>query len=169
MGAQPEPLVVVMGISGVGKSSVGRELAGRFGVAYADGDDLHSEANVATMAAGTPLTDDDRRPWLDEVGAWLEAHDASGGVISCSALKRAYRDVLTGHAPRAVFLHLTGDHELIRSRMAGREHFMPSSLLESQEQTLEPLESDEHGWAVDITPLPAQIVDAFVMRYDSTS
>lgn len=160
------PLVVVMGISGVGKSVVGHELADRFGLDYADGDDFHSEANIAKMSAGTPLTDDDRWPWLADIGTWLAAHDAAGGVISCSALKRAYRDVLTTAAPRTVFLHLTGDHELIKSRMDHREHFMPSSLLTSQEETLEPLQDDEQGWAFDITPSPAEIVDEFLGQYE---
>jgi gluconokinase len=158
------PLVVVMGISGVGKSVVGHELADRFGLDYADGDDFHSEANIAKMSAGTPLTDDDRWPWLADIGVWLAEHNATGGVISCSALKRAYRDVLTKAAPRTTFLHLTGDHELIKSRMEHRDHFMPSSLLESQEATLEPLQDDEHGWAFDIEPTPAQIVDEFLAR-----
>jgi gluconokinase len=162
MGATP--LVVVMGISGVGKSSVGHELADRFGVDYADGDDFHSEANIAKMSAGIALTDDDRWPWLDEIGRWLAQHDAGGGVISCSALRRVYRDILTDAAPRTLFLHLTGAHELIRSRMQGRDHFMPLSLLESQEQTLEPLQDDERGWAFDITPPPDEIVDEFVAK-----
>ncbi|MEV7396871.1 gluconokinase [Aeromicrobium sp. NPDC092404] len=158
------PLVVVMGISGVGKSAVGHELADRFELDYADGDDFHSEANIAKMSAGTPLTDEDRWPWLADVGEWLHQHDASGGVISCSALRRVYRDVLVGAAPRTTFLHLTGDHDLIKSRMEKRDHFMPASLLESQEQTLEPLQDDESGWAFDITPSPAEIVDEFVAR-----
>ena len=158
------PLVVVMGISGVGKSAVGHELADRAGVAYADGDDFHSAANIAKMSAGTPLTDDDRWPWLRDIGRWLAEHDGSGGVISCSALRRAYRDVLTAAAPRTVFLHLTGDHGLIKARMDQRDHFMPSSLLESQEKTLEPLQDDERGWAFDITPPPDRIVDAFLAR-----
>ena len=158
------PLVVVMGISGVGKSAIGHELADRFSLDYADGDDFHSAANIAKMSAGTPLTDEDRWPWLKEIGVWLHEHDATGGVISCSALKRAYRDVLVEAAPRTCFLHLTGDHELIKSRMEHRDHFMPTSLLESQEKTLEPLQDDENGWAFDITPSPAEIVDAFVVR-----
>lgn len=159
-----KPLVVVMGISGVGKSAVGHELADRFELDYADGDDFHSEANIAKMSAGTPLTDEDRWPWLADIGTWLAAHDNGGGVISCSALRRAYRDVLVDAAPRTEFLHLTGDHDLIKSRMEHRDHFMPASLLTSQEKTLEPLEPDENGWVFDITPSPAEIVDAFVAR-----
>lgn len=161
---QSPPLVVVMGISGVGKSVVGHELADRVGVPYADGDDFHSEANIAKMAAGRPLTNEDRWPWLDSIGVWLAAHDAAGGVISCSALKRAYRDVLVGAAPHTTFLHLTGDHALIKSRMEHREHFMPSSLLDSQEKTLEPLQDDERGWVFDVAPTPTGIVDQFLAR-----
>lgn len=153
-----------MGISGVGKSAVGHELADRFGIEYEDGDAFHSEANIAKMSAGTPLTDEDRWPWLEDIGRWLADHDGSGGVVSCSALRRAYRDVLVDAAPRVVFLHLTGGHDLIKSRMDHREHFMPSSLLQSQEETLEPLQDDERGWAFDITPNPAEIVDAFIAR-----
>ena len=156
------PLVVVMGISGVGKSAVGHELADRFGVEYVDGDDFHSKANIAKMSAGTPLTDEDRWPWLEDIGRWLAQHGDDGGVVSCSALRRVYRDVLTDAAPRTLFLHLTGSHDLIRSRMEGRDHFMPLSLLESQEKTLEPLQADERGWDFDITPSPTEIVDAFV-------
>jgi gluconokinase len=159
-----QPLVVVMGISGVGKSAVGHELADRFGVEYADGDDFHSAASIAKMSAGTPLTDEDRWPWLADIGAWLASHISAGGVVSCSALRRAYRDVLVGAAPRTQFLHLAGDHDLIRSRMEHRKHFMPPSLLTSQEETLEPLQQDENGWAFDITPTPVEIVDAFVVR-----
>lgn len=157
------PLVVVMGISGVGKSAVGHAVADRSGVEYADGDDYHPQSNIDKMSAGTPLTDDDRWPWLDLVGGWLAAHDAAGGVISCSALRRVYRDVLTTHAPRTVFLHLTGDHALILSRMEGREHFMPTSLLESQEATLEPLDSDENGVVFDVTDTPETIAAAFLV------
>ncbi|MBC7633079.1 gluconokinase [Aeromicrobium sp.] len=159
--SQPH-LVVVMGISGVGKSAVGRELAEREHVPYADGDDFHSESNIAKMSAGTPLTDQDRWPWLDAIGAWLAEHDGEGGVVSCSALRRAYRDVLVAAAPRTTFLHLTGAHGLIVKRMQGRDHFMPTSLLESQEKTLEPLQDDEHGWAFDVAPTPAEIIDGFL-------
>lgn len=161
---KPPPLVVVMGISGVGKSVVGHELADRFSIDYADGDDFHSEANIAKMSAGTPLTDEDRWPWLAEIGTWLAAHGGEGGVVSCSALKRAYRRVLVDAAPRTQFLHLTGDHALIKSRMEHRQHFMSPSLLASQEQTLEPLQDDEPGWPFDITPTPPEIVNDFVAR-----
>lgn len=156
------PLVVVMGISGVGKSAVGHAVADRVGVTYVDGDDFHSQANIDKMSAGTPLTDDDRWPWLRDIGRWLAAHDSTGGVVSCSALRRVYRDILAEAAPRVLFLHLHGDHDLIEQRMNKREHFMPSSLLASQEATLEPLEADENGWDSDITPTPDEIADAFL-------
>ncbi|MBC7596170.1 MAG: gluconokinase [Kineosporiaceae bacterium] len=158
-------LVVVMGITGVGKSAVGHELADRFGLDYADGDDFHSEANIHKMAAGHPLTDEDRWPWLHTIGGWLAEHDQSGGVMSCSALKRVYRDILVEAAPRTAFLHLYGDHDLIRSRIENRkDHFMPASLLASQEEILEGLAIDENGFAIDITPSVAEIVDAFLMK-----
>ncbi|MDQ3157811.1 MAG: gluconokinase [Actinomycetota bacterium] len=151
-----------MGISGVGKSAIGHELADRFGLEYADGDDFHSEANIEKMASGHPLTDDDRWPWLRAIGVWLHQHEGTGGVISCSALRRVYRDILVEAAPRTTFVHLYGEHDLIRSRMEHRTHFMPASLLTSQEETLEQLQPDEDGYAFDITPTPAEIVDAFI-------
>lgn len=157
------PLVVVMGISGVGKSAVGHAVADRAGVPYADGDDYHPKANIEKMSAGQALTDEDRWPWLELIGGWLAEHDRGGGVISCSALRRVYRDVLTKHAPRTVFLHLVGDHALILSRMEGRDHFMPTSLLESQEATLEPLEADENGVVFDVTETPERIASAFLL------
>lgn len=151
-----------MGISGVGKSAVGHAVADRSGVPYVDGDDFHPEANIEKMSAGQALTDDDRWPWLELIGGWLAEHDEGGGVISCSALRRVYRDILTKHASRVVFLHLAGDHDLIRSRIEGRDHFMPVSLLESQEATLEQLESDEYGAVFDIVDPPDQIASDFL-------
>lgn len=156
------PLVVVMGISGVGKSAVGHAVADLSRVRYIDGDDFHPRENIEKMSSGQALTDDDRWPWLESIGGWLADHAEAGGVISCSALRRVYRDILTKHAPRTVFLHLVGDHELIRSRMEGRDHFMPVSLLESQEATLEDLESDEYGAVFDIVESPEQIAAEFL-------
>ena len=145
------PLVVVMGVSGSGKSVVGAALAQRIGVPFEDGDDLHPAANIAKMMAGHPLDDDDRRPWLIAIGAWLADHARGGGLVSCSALKRSYRDLIRSEAPAVVFVHLVGDPEVIRRRQASRPgHFMPASLMESQFQTLEPLEPDERGFPVDI-------------------
>ena len=159
MSGEAAPLVVVMGVSGVGKSSVGRLLADRLGVEYADGDDFHSAANVAAMQDGFALDDEQRRPWLDSVGDWLRQHGSSGGVISCSALRRDYRDHLASMAPDAFFLHLVLDGAVARSRMEHRTHFMPTALLESQLDLLEPLEPDEHGTAVEASRTPEEIAE----------
>ena len=157
------PLVVVMGVTGAGKSEIGRRLATRLGVEYVDGDDLHPEANVAAMRAGRALTDEQRRPWLRLVGAWLANHDERGGVASCSALRRSHRDLLTAAAPRTTFLHLTGDPQLLRERISGRRgHFMPVSLLESQLATLEPPADDERHVTLDVALFPDEIVEAFL-------
>ena len=154
--------IVVMGVSGSGKSTVGIALAERLGVPFEDADDLHPEANVAKMARGEALDDDDRAPWLDLVGRWLAAH-ASGGVTACSALKRRYRDQLRHHCPSVEFLHLDGDQELIGRRQAGRAgHFMPSSLLASQFDTLEPLEPDERGVVVDVGGTVEETVENYL-------
>lgn len=156
--------VVVMGVSGSGKSTVGVALAERLGVPFTDGDDMHPPANVAKMARGEPLDDSDRAPWLEAVGEWLAAH-ADGGVIACSALRRRYRDQLRGHCPGATFLHLTGDRELLAARQSQRKgHFMPSSLLTSQLETLEPLAPDEHGVTLDVADPVEVIVEAYVAR-----
>lgn len=136
--------VVVMGVSGVGKSTIGRGVAQRLDVPYVDGDALHSQHNIDKMARGQELTHADRGPWLDRVGRWLAARDA-GGVVSCSALLRRYRDIIRSHAPDAWFALLTAEPSVLRDRMHNRDHFMPASLLSSQLATLEPLEPDEHG------------------------
>jgi gluconokinase len=156
------PLIAVMGVSGVGKSTIATELAKALDVECADGDAFHTAASVATMQAGTALTDDNRQGWLDEIGRWLAAHDVDGGVISCSALKRSYRDRLRAAAPRTVFAHLAADHDTILARMRAREHFMAPSLLDSQEQILERLQPDEAGWTIDATTPPAEIVRALI-------
>ncbi|WP_366916001.1 gluconokinase [uncultured Nocardioides sp.] len=155
------PLVVVMGVSGCGKSTVGEALARRLDVAFTDGDDLHPPANVEKMRAGTPLDDDDRWPWLDAVGGWLAERRTSGGVVACSALKRAYRDRLRDQAPAAVHVHLHGDRELIGRRQAARgQHFMPPGLLDSQFATLEPLGVDEAGVVLDVALGVDELVEA---------
>ncbi|MBR8639948.1 gluconokinase [Streptomyces tuirus] len=153
------PLVVVMGVSGSGKTTVGRSLAQRLGVPYAEGDDFHPAPNVAKMRAGHPLDDDDRRPWLDEIARWLAGHADSGGVVTCSALKRRYRDRLTHAAPHVFYLHLDGSPELIAERITARQgHFMPPELLRSQFADLEPLGEDEAGAAVPIDGTPQETV-----------
>jgi gluconokinase len=154
--------VVVMGVSGSGKSTVGTALAQRLRVPFVDADTLHPQANIAKMTAGEPLTDDDRYPWLEKVGEWLAAH-RDGGVVSCSALKRKYRDQLRAHCPRIQFLHLSGSPELIGHRLATRTgHFMPAALLRSQFDALEPLGADESGVTVDIGQAVDTIVDIFL-------
>ncbi|WP_432097227.1 gluconokinase [Streptomyces sp. bgisy100] len=149
--SERRPLVVVTGVSGSGKTTVGRMLAERLGVPYADADDFHPPENIAKMSAGTPLDDADRLPWLDAIGAWLARHAEHGGVASCSALKRRYRDRLAGCAPTAFFVHLDGSPELIEARMRARKgHFMPPALLRSQFADLQPLAVDENGATVPI-------------------
>ncbi len=153
--------VVVMGVSGSGKSTVGAALAQRMRVPFADADDFHPAANIAKMSAGHALDDDDRYPWLEAIGEWL-AHHRTGGVMSCSALKRKYRDQLRRHCRDVVFLHLSGSPEVIRRRQASRPgHFMPAALLDSQFATLEPLGPDEAGTAIDVD----QSIDAIVDQY----
>ena len=126
-----------------------------------DADDFHPEANIEKMTAGHALDDDDRRPWLDTIGQWLAAHP-DGGVMSCSALKRAYRDQLRRHCPNVEFLHLAGTPEVIGRRQASSPgHFMPASLLASQFQTLEPLSAEERGVDVDVD----QDIDSIVENY----
>ena len=158
--------IVVMGVSGSGKSTVGAALAQRLHVPFADADDFHPEANVAKMTAGQALNDDDRYPWLEAIGDWLADHCGEGGVMSCSALKRTYRDQLRKHCPQVHFLHLSGSPEVIGHRQASRPgHFMPASLLASQFDTLEPLEADEHGVVIDVD----QDIDAVVENYVTRS
>jgi gluconokinase len=144
--------IVVMGVSGSGKSTVGAALAQRLEVPFADADDFHPPANIAKMKAGIPLDDDDRYPWLDAIGRWLAEHCRDGGVMSCSALKRKYRDQLRSHCPRTEFVHLSGSPEVIAARQASRPgHFMPASLMASQFTTLEPLAPDERGVTLDVS------------------
>ena len=155
------PLVTVMGVAGSGKTTVGAALAQRLRVPFADGDDFHPRANVTKMAAGTPLTDADRVPWLRALADWLAEHDTTGGVLSCSALRREYRDVLRSDAARTVFVHLDGSPEVVARRVEGRPgHFMPASLVESQFATLEPLAADEPGLILDLDRPVDALVEA---------
>lgn len=155
------PVLVVMGVSGSGKSTVAKPLATRLGWPFQEGDDLHPAANVAKMAAGHPLDDADRAPWLDAIAAWIAAHlrDGTGGVVTCSALRRAYRDRLRQAGPGVTFVYLKGSRTVIGERVAQRRgHFMPAALLDSQFATLEEPASDEHAIVVDIDqPVEAQI------------
>ncbi|WP_246199551.1 gluconokinase [Arthrobacter zhaoguopingii] len=154
------PPVVVMGVQGSGKTTVGTLLAARLGADFVDGDDLHSEHNRKLMAAGTPLTDTERLPWLRAVGERLAQGGDSGIVVACSALKRSYRDLLRGLAPAVVMVHPHGPMEVVAERVANRRHqFMPPSLLVSQYEVLQTLQEDERGVTVDLSLPLEQIVD----------
>jgi gluconokinase len=153
---------VVMGVSGCGKSEIGRRLAQRLGIAYIEGDEHHSPESIAKMAAGTPLNDNDRHQWLLVLQSLISqaAQRNQGLVLSCSALKRRYRDLLRVGDPALVFIYLHGDPALIASRMKQRTgHFMPQALLESQLRDLEALAADERAVRVDVAPSPEVIVD----------
>jgi gluconokinase len=162
-------VVVVMGVSGSGKTTVGAMLAGRLGWTYAEADDFHPQSNVDKMAAGEPLTDEDRRPWLAAIGEWIDERLASGepGVVSCSALKRAYRDQLRAGRSEVRVVYLEGSRELIGRRMVARHgHFMQASMLDSQFAALEPPTPDEGVIAVSVDATPPQIVNAIVHKLD---
>jgi gluconokinase len=161
--ASSAPLqVVVMGVSATGKSTVAEGIAGALGWTFVEGDDLHPEANVAKMASGQPLTDEDRAPWLDRVNAAAREHAAAGlsCVLTCSALKRAYRDRLSDGVEAMFFVHLDAGYDVLEPRMAQRErHFMPTGLLRSQFDTLEPLAPDEDGEVVDVAGSRAEVLE----------
>ena len=158
----PDPLVV-MGVSGVGKTTIAQLISERLGMPFIDADDLHGEANVAKMSAGIPLTDEDRMPWLQRVGEALAQHPTP--VIACSALKRSYRDVLRERAPRVRFVMLAADLTRLSSQVSQRDdHFMPPALLQSQLDTLEPLESDEPGVVVEVDAGPEVLADRVLER-----
>lgn len=144
-----KPVIVVMGVSGAGKSTVGYALAERTGAVFIDSDSLHPAANVQKMAAGNPLNDQDRWPWLELVGAELASWHPDGIIVACSALKRVYRDAIRAQAPATLFVQLSVDLPVLENRVAQRPgHFMPPSLLQSQLETLEALQPDEAGLIV---------------------
>lgn len=169
--AVPKPIVcVVMGVSASGKTTVAALLAAALGCRFQEGDDLHPAANVEKMRSGIPLTDADRIPWLEKVAAQIDRwrQDGESGVITCSALKRAYRDIIIGGRPGVVLVYLRGSYELIHKRMAGRhEHFMPVGLLDSQFKTLEEPTPDEHPVVVDIGGSPTGIVADIVDQLEA--
>jgi len=150
-----------MGVSGVGKTTVAKGISTVTGWAFAEGDAFHSEANVEKMRSGHPLTDEDRWPWLRSIGAWMSEEIARGrsGVVTCSALRRVYRDLLREDRPQVRFCHLSADENLIANRLSGRtSHYMPASLLHSQLETLEPLEPDEPGTVVSVDGTAAAVL-----------
>ena len=159
----PTPMVVVlMGVSGCGKSTTGMALSRRLGWTFRDADSFHPQANIDKMTRGEALDDHDRWPWLERIGAWLSDH-ADAGVVACSALKRRYRDQLRHHCPTVEFLHLEGGRDLIERRQASRPgHFMPASLLTSQFETLEPLAPDERGVVVSVAGSVDEIVEGYL-------
>ena len=157
----PEVLVV-MGVSGSGKTTVATLLAERLGWPFAEGDDFHPPANVAKMHGGTPLTDADRLPWLQAIAGWIDSRRAagSGGIVSCSALKRAYRNILVGERRDVRLVYVRGSQALIGARIAARQdHFMPASLLQSQFDTLEEPAADERPIIADAALTPAAMVE----------
>ena len=155
-------VVVVMGVAGSGKTTVALRLAELLGVPRAEADDFHPRANIEAMSAGRPLTDEDRLPWLRAIAAWIGEQAARGGVVTCSALKRRYRDLLREAGP-VWFVHLDGDPELIRTRISARQgHFMPPALLASQLADLEPLGPDEPGVRLDLAGTPDDLARAVV-------
>lgn len=152
-----------MGVSATGKSTVATAMAEELGWDFIEGDDLHPPTNVAKMAAGDSLTDEDRAPWLDEISDRASRQAAAGrsSVLTCSALRRAYRDRLRAGVPAMFFLHLDGSYEVLEPRMQRRErHFMPTGLLRSQFDTLEPLEPDEDGAVVDVAGTVEEVISA---------
>lgn len=171
-GRDEPPVLVVMGVSGSGKSTVAALLAERLGLPFADGDDFHAPESVARMRAGHPLDDRARAPWLARIGAWIDARRAAGegGVVACSALRRAYRQALTGGRAGLRVVYLEGDRDLIRDRIAARTgHFMPAALLDSQFAALEPPGADEDPITVGIEEGPDAIVAAVVARLGAST
>lgn len=156
------PVAVVMGVAGSGKSTIGLALADRLGVPFRDADEFHPQANIDKQVAGHPLDDHDRRPWLEAISAWLAERRGEGGIVTCSALKRQYRDLLRRHDPELAMLHLVGPREVAHDRVASRRgHFMPPSLVDSQYDTLQELAEDEPGMVADFTRSVDEVVDAF--------
>ena len=159
------PILVIMGVSGSGKSTIAEELAARLGWPFEEGDSLHPESNVAKMHAGIPLTDADREPWLGRVAAWIDGQRAKKqpGIISCSALKRSYRQIIIGDRPQVRLVYLRGGRDLMAEHLAGRHgHFMPASLLRSQIDTLEEPDPSEDPLTVDVGLPVAQVADEII-------
>ena len=167
---QPVGHLVLMGVAGCGKTTAATNLHNALGWPVAEADDFHPEANIAKMSRGAPLTDADRRPWLESLCAWMseQADRGTRTIVTCSALKRSYRDLLVGAHGRVFFIHLVADEEALRERMEHREgHFMPSALLPSQFADLEPLADDEDGVTVTSRPTPEQTLEAILAALET--
>ena len=159
------PILVIMGVSGTGKSTVAQELAWRLGWSFEEGDALHPEANIAKMHAGIPLTDADRQPWLERVAAWIDGQRANSqpGIITCSALKRSYRQIIIGDRPEVRLIYLRGGRDLIAEHLAGRRgHFMPASLLQSQFDALEEPDPSEDPLTIDVGPPAGRLAEEII-------
>jgi gluconokinase len=163
-------VLIVMGVSGSGKTTVATGIAARLGWVFAEGDAFHPATNVEKMRAGRPLTDQDRRPWLAALATWIGDREAAeeNAVVTCSALKRSYRDLLTDGHPSVRFVHVTASTETIRKRLEQRRgHYMPESLLDSQVATLEPLAPDEPGITLPGDGEPSEVIEALMARLDA--
>jgi gluconokinase len=164
-GSRPQTMhIVVMGVSATGKTTVGKHLADELGCEFVEGDDLHPRGNIEKMTHGIALTDEDRWPWLHAIADLVAVKDREGisTVVTCSALRRGYRDVLREAAP-TFFVHLDAPFEVLEGRMQHRtKHFMPTALLRSQFATLEPLEADEQGFVVDVSPPEDEVLEEAV-------
>jgi len=164
------PILLIMGVSGSGKTTIALILAKRLGWRFEEGDALHPETNITKMKAGIPLTDADRRPWLAQVAAWIDRQCESRepGIITCSALKRSYRQIVIGRRKEVRLIYLRGTHEVIAARLANRRgHFMPASLLPSQLGTLEEPGPDEHPLTVDVGPSADEVAEEIIRRLTS--
>lgn len=168
----PSAHLVLMGVSGCGKTTIAKELAKEFGFELGEADDFHPAGNIKKMASGQPLTDEDRWPWLEILANWLRRQDKAGKhtVITCSALKRAYRSKLQDANAPLIFVHLDGTRELLLQRLhARRDHFMPAALLDSQLNTLEPLQEDEKGFVVNIDDSPTNIAKSIMEKLNAVT
>ncbi len=168
---QPPRVIVLMGVSGSGKTTTGRRLATVLGWPFRDADSFHPAANIDKMSRGLALDDHDRAPWLAAIAAWIDAQRATGatGVVSCSALKRRYRDVLLSCRPDVALVHLTGSFALINDRISRRKgHFMPPALLQSQFEALEDPATDEHALTLSVRMPPKRVVEGIVEHFGLT-